>query len=175
MKKKLSLLLSAAIIAAATTACTGNISNPPPDAAQTTPATNALPAADPAFDAPPTDVPFVDESSFPSKPFEDLNMFEVDHITVEYGIHNYRLLDEQCGKLINLLREIVIYDKVTERPDGVSVICKIAYKGNLGKEVKVELADTQLYINYRGYKCEYEACDAAADYIYDIYLYQFHN
>lgn len=116
----------------------------------------------------------IPESQKPSMPFKDLDMFDVDHITVEFGIHSYRLSDQECGKFVGLLNDIVIYGNATEMLDGGCVTVKIAYRDNR-EEVKVDLCDRQVYIDGIGYECERELCRAASDYIYDIYLYQFYN
>lgn len=117
----------------------------------------------------------IPESQKPSMPFKDLNTFEVDHITVEFGIHSYRLSDQECAKFVELLNDIVIYGNATEMLDGGCVTVKIAYRDNR-EEVKVDLCGgRQVYINGTGYECEHKPCSAAQDYIYDIYLYQFYN
>lgn len=116
------------------------------------------------------------ESQKPSMPFKDLNMFEVDHITVEFGIHSYRLSDQECAKFVELLNKIVIYEKDNSWKgyDGLNESFETVFKKD-GTSFDVKYCWPFVLIDGQGYETKQRGGYNIDDYIYDIYLYQFYQ
>lgn len=112
----------------------------------------------------------------PKKPFANLASSDIDHITIEFGIHNYELSDEEQTFFIDLLKETVIYGKDNSWTEyvGLGGDFETVFKKD-GTSFDVNYSYPFVFIDGQGYKGEQKPCVDIQNYIHDIYLYQFYG
>lgn len=96
------------------------------------------------------------------KPYAKISREDITEVSVVFGAYEpYKLTEQETDRFLELLREIIIYqrDDTYVEYDGVGCGGYFCVKMKNGKELNLTPGNPFFIINKKGYRTEYKPCD----------------
>lgn len=105
------------------------------------------------------------------KPYAKISREDITEVSIIYGeLEPYKLTNQETDRFLELLREIIIYqrDDTYVEYNGVGCEGYFCVKMKNGKELNITPGNPFFIINKKGYRTEYKPCDKLSQFHYEI-------